>query len=113
MRSQRHGKHCINPFYIGPYPERSCGCCPYGIFSGYLPCGWSTCCTDPNKINKCKNCIQTESKDDCKAEVKAADTKTVDEKDGKREDAGGNASKTVDLKAANASKERVEPIKNK
>nr|XP_017019951.1 keratin-associated protein 5-9 [Drosophila kikkawai] len=30
----------FNPFYIGPYPERACGNCPYGIYSGFTRCGW-------------------------------------------------------------------------
>lgn len=101
MRSPRRSKHCMNPFYVGPYPERSCGCCPYGIFSGYLPCGWSTCCTDPNKINKCKNCIQTESKDDCKVDDKS-ETKSVDKKDDRA--AAGNASVVDDKKESKESK---------
>ncbi|XP_043643783.1 small cysteine and glycine repeat-containing protein 2 isoform X1 [Drosophila teissieri] len=31
----------FNPFYIGPYPERACGDCPYGEYSGFTRCGWS------------------------------------------------------------------------
>ncbi|XP_017039235.1 small cysteine and glycine repeat-containing protein 2 [Drosophila ficusphila] len=30
----------FNPFYIGPYPERACGDCPYGKYSGFTRCGW-------------------------------------------------------------------------
>ncbi|KAH8266290.1 hypothetical protein KR038_008853 [Drosophila bunnanda] len=31
----------FNPFYVGPYPERACGDCPYGHYSGYTRCGWT------------------------------------------------------------------------
>ncbi|XP_068146843.1 uncharacterized protein [Drosophila tropicalis] len=31
----------FNPFYIGPYPECACSCCPFGCYSGYTPCGWN------------------------------------------------------------------------
>lgn len=76
----------MNPFYIGPYPEQSCGCCPYGIYSGFVPCGWGTCCNDPDKINKAKACIKNNSKGDCETATKS-ETKPLDEKNTKTSDA--------------------------
>nr|AAZ42913.1 Tes106 [Drosophila mulleri] len=38
----------MNPFYVGPYPDQSCGPCPFGIFSGFVPCGWPDRCKGNN-----------------------------------------------------------------
>ncbi|KAH8263167.1 hypothetical protein KR044_005501, partial [Drosophila immigrans] len=46
MRSIRCTGDCMNPFYIGPYPDKACGSCPYGIYSGFNPCGWKCRCTE-------------------------------------------------------------------
>lgn len=86
MRSQRCTENCINPFYIGPYPDQSCGCCPYGIYSGFVPCGWGTCCTDPEKINKAKCCIEIKTKADCEAATAKTETEPLDKKDTKTTD---------------------------
>ncbi|KAH8419480.1 hypothetical protein KR222_008149, partial [Zaprionus bogoriensis] len=64
MREKPCKCDCMNPFYIGPYPERSCGSCPYGIFSGFARCGWGS---------RCKGLAEeaAASKADSKAESKA------------------------------------------
>ncbi|ALC40166.1 maker591 [Drosophila busckii] len=51
----------MNPFYVGPYPDQACGSCPYGIFSGFVPCGWPNRCADKNK--QPKECEAKETKD--------------------------------------------------